>query len=544
MSRSYRPARTRPRPSKPSAVAASPKIQIDPAAVTVARALVRPVVPARSVEPLSVTAHLGPTNSGKTYHAIEQLAQARYGAYVAPLRALAVEVYERLTERLGAGAVGLITGEQVKNPDADIVCCTPECAPRQAHTMVIDETHWLVDEQRGWAWTELIAAAEVEHLVILGASELEPLVRQALPGATVHHHTRLSTVEYGGQIGVADLEPGTVVVAFSRASVLAMAREIGQVTDHAVRTLYGAMPPYARMHTIDVFAAGDLDVLVCTDVIGHGINLPVQHVVMAQTTKHDGRELRSLHLWEAAQIVGRAGRFGLSEMGRAYSLSGGRSTASSSLVERATLVAAGKSSADLKVLQGQVRPKLGELGVSDASSLAAHLRAWEIEMRDLLAAHPWMRPMAVEPLVARCEEIRGYLDRLTVEQAWKLLALPVKDTTGVFARALARHEAIRTPADYAAPITDLESAERAPKWARDLMSFTRAFGDGHGITYADAAVLEHTASIRLTDLLPDHIREHTMGRCSDCGRPCPARLDQCKYCEADSWEHWTSESST
>ncbi len=503
----------------------------------------RPVVPTRSVEPLSVTAHLGPTNSGKTYHAIEQLAHARYGAYVAPLRALAVEVYERLTERLGADAVGLITGEQVKNPDADIVCCTPECAPRQTHTMVIDETHWLVDEQRGWAWTELLAAAEVEHLVILGAPELEPLVRQALPSATVHHHTRLSTVEYGGRIGVANLEPGTVVVAFSRASVLAMAREIGHATDHVVGTLYGAMPPYARMHTIDAFAAGDLDVLVCTDVIGHGINLPVQHVVMAQTTKHDGRELRSLHLWEAAQIVGRAGRFGLSEMGRAYSLAGGRSTASASLVERAALVAAGKSSADLKVVQGQVRPKLGELGAPDAASLAAHLRAWESEMRELLASHPWMRPMPVEPLVARCEEIRGYLDRLTVEQAWKLLALPVKDTTAVFARALARDEAVRTPADYAAPIEDLESAERASKWARDLMSFTRAFGDGHGITYADAAALEHAASVRLTDLLPDHIREHTMGRCSDCGRPCPARLDQCRNCEADSWEHWTSEST-
>ena len=38
----------------------------------------------------------------------------------------------------------------------------------------------------------------------------------------------------------------------ARASVLAMAREIGQATDHAVGTLYGAMPPYERMHTICV----------------------------------------------------------------------------------------------------------------------------------------------------------------------------------------------------------------------------------------------------------------------------------------------------
>ena len=55
--------------------------------------------------------HMGPTNSGKTHAALERFAAARNGAYLAPLRLLALENYEALRDR-GLNA-GMVTGEEV-----------------------------------------------------------------------------------------------------------------------------------------------------------------------------------------------------------------------------------------------------------------------------------------------------------------------------------------------------------------------------------------------------------------------------------------------
>src|SRR5919106_2432793 len=62
-------------------------------------------LPAREREPERVVAHLGPTNSGKTYAALEELAAAGKGVYAGPLRMLAQEAHRRLVERLGPDTV-------------------------------------------------------------------------------------------------------------------------------------------------------------------------------------------------------------------------------------------------------------------------------------------------------------------------------------------------------------------------------------------------------------------------------------------------------
>src|SRR5262249_59686912 len=77
-------------------------------------------LPSRTAAPTRVVAHLGPTNSGKTYAALEELVAAGRGVYAGPLRMLAQEAHRRLSARLGAENVGLVTGEERVNEHAPI----------------------------------------------------------------------------------------------------------------------------------------------------------------------------------------------------------------------------------------------------------------------------------------------------------------------------------------------------------------------------------------------------------------------------------------
>ena len=93
--------------------------------------------------------HLGPTNSGKTFDALEFLAARGSRVHAGPLRLLALEACDKLRRKLGHTKVGCKTGEEEDLPDADVLCCTAECAPESGDTLVLDEVPWLVDEGRG-----------------------------------------------------------------------------------------------------------------------------------------------------------------------------------------------------------------------------------------------------------------------------------------------------------------------------------------------------------------------------------------------------------
>jgi ATP-dependent RNA helicase SUPV3L1/SUV3 len=113
-----------------------------------------------------------------------------------------------------------------------------------------------------------------------------------------------------------------VVVAFSRRAVIGFAGELNQLHPGRVACLYGAMPLASRREEIDRFVDGRAEVCAATDVLGHGVNLPCETLLFAETTKFDGRERRDLEPWEIAQIAGRAGRFGFHERGHVGVLTG------------------------------------------------------------------------------------------------------------------------------------------------------------------------------------------------------------------------------
>ena len=292
------------------------------AAVKRAEQLVEIRLPERRREPESVVAHLGPTNSGKTHHALEFLAEQGRGVYAGPLRMLAQEAHRRLSAQLGADQVGLVTGEERINDGAPIICSTVEMAPASGDVLVLDEVQWADDEERGSAWTRLLLAGEYRHIRVLGALDALPLVEHAFPQAEIRIFERKLPLEWVGERMLRSLTPGTVVVAFSRKAVLALAGEVHRLQPGRVAVLYGAMPLASRREEIDRFVAGNADVCVATDVLGHGVNLPCETLLFAETTKFDGQERRDLEPWELAQIAGRAGRFGLVERGHVGVLAG------------------------------------------------------------------------------------------------------------------------------------------------------------------------------------------------------------------------------
>ncbi len=78
-----------------------------------------------------VTAVLGPTNTGKTHFAIERMLAHPSGMIGLPLRLLAREVYQKLSDRAGTNAVALITGEEkIKPAGARYWVSTVEAMPR------------------------------------------------------------------------------------------------------------------------------------------------------------------------------------------------------------------------------------------------------------------------------------------------------------------------------------------------------------------------------------------------------------------------------
>ncbi|BAL22549.1 helicase-related protein [Azoarcus sp. KH32C] len=264
---------------------------------------------------------LGPTNSGKTHAAMEALAKAESGVYLAPLRLLALENYERLLDR--GVAVSLITGEERRlTPGATHVASTIEMlnTARPVEVAVIDEIQMLEDLERGSAWTAAVCGAAAKTVFLLGALSARPAIEALAErlGCELEVRTleRKSPLEMAprevGSIG--QLKRGDAVIAFSRRDVLNWATNIAEA-GFRVATIYGNLSPEVRRAQAQRFRDGEADIVVATDAIGMGLNLPVARVVFSTAKKFDGISEDILAPWLTHQIAGRAGRFGIHDAG-------------------------------------------------------------------------------------------------------------------------------------------------------------------------------------------------------------------------------------
>ena len=356
-------------------------------------------------------AHLGPTNSGKTHDALRFLVENGRGVYAAPLRMLAQEAHRRLAAEIGEDGVGLVTGEERVNPDAPIICCTAEMAPMHGETLVLDEVQWAEDEERGSAWTRLMLGGEYRHILLLGAVEALPLVRNAFPDVEVRFFERKAPLDWIGKRGIAGLGPGTVVVAFSRRAVIGLAGELNQFHPGKVAVLYGAMPLASRREEIDRFISGAAEVCAATDVLGHGVNLPCETLLFAETNKFDGHERRDLEPWEIAQIAGRAGRFGFHERGHVGVLTGVPwAHPDPELVQDALTphVEIEEGHFGYRIVDtGRLRPQLSDLNVTRVDELEPALHAWRQRALRYWSVDGWLTVESIQPLLARLDAVRG-----------------------------------------------------------------------------------------------------------------------------------------
>ena len=504
-------------------------------------------LPAREAEPERVVAHLGPTNSGKTYAALEELVAAGSGVYAGPLRMLAQEAHRRLAEKLGEENVGLITGEERVNEHAPVLATTVEMAPQRGNLLVLDEIQWADDEERGSAWTRLLLAGEYRQILLLGALDALPLVNRAFPDAELKVFERKLPLEFVGARALNTLRKGTVVVAFSRKAVLALAGEVNRTHPGRVAVLYGAMPLASRREEIDRFLSGAADVCVATDVLGHGVNLPCETLLFAETTKFDGESRRDLHSWELAQIAGRAGRFGLVERGHVGVLTGlGWGKADPELVESALEphVFVSDSHRGYRVVdEARIRPRLSDLGVDDPRDLDAALVAWHrVAIREW-AYESWLAVESLQPIRARLEAVQRRLRergrRLSLEDTWTLVNAPVDEDNlellATLALAIAGDRVARPHLNFLLDIArlrgaSLEDAEQAGREASILRWFALQYPGVGGVSIDRAAALEEAAAERVVARLRLEVESPTLGRCRSCGRSTAPWFPLCDRC--------------
>jgi ATP-dependent RNA helicase SUPV3L1/SUV3 len=307
------------------------------------------------------------------------------------------------------------------------------------------------------------------------------------------------------------------------------------------------MPLASRREEIDRFLFGEADVCVATDVLGHGVNLPCETLLFAETTKFDGEERRDLLPWEIAQIAGRAGRFGLVERGHVGVLAGlGWGVAEAELVRDALephVALPGGFWGYRAVDEARIRPNLSELGVEDPFHLDAALVAWHrVALREW-AFESWLAVESLQPLRMRLEAVQRRLAergrRLSLDDTWKLVSSPVDEDglelLATLALALAGDRVARPHLNFLLDTARLrgaalEDAEQAGREASILRWFALQYPGVGGVTIERAAALEDAAAERVVARLRVEVESPTLGRCRSCGRSCPPWYPLCDRC--------------
>ena len=258
-----------------------------------------------------VIMHVGPTNSGKTHHALRALAAAKSGVYAGPLRLLAHEIWERLNTGqivpLGfeqpppsselaktmtrgnpayARPCNMVTGEErkVMGEHVKLLSCTIEMLSftRQVDVGVIDEIQMIGDPDRGAAWTSAVLGLCARELHLCGEETAVPLVEELLKdtgdSVEVRRYERLTPLRAEEQSLEGDwskVRKGDCIVTFRRSSIFEIKKLVEDMTGLRCAVAYGRLPPEVRSEQAALFNDPDsgYDVLIGSDAVGMGLNL-------------------------------------------------------------------------------------------------------------------------------------------------------------------------------------------------------------------------------------------------------------------------------
>ena len=258
-----------------------------------------------------IVAVLGPTNTGKTYYAIERMLGYKSGIIGLPLRLLAREVYDKITKIRGLSCVALVTGEERIVPaTAKYWICTVEAMPENlsVECLIVDEIQLSADLERGHVFTDrLLKSRGKLETIFLGAETMREPIKSLIPDVLLQSRKRMSSLTYAGSKKISRMPPRSAIVSFSVDNVYGIAELIRRQKGGAA-VVMGALSPRTRNAQVELYQNGDVDYLVATDAIGMGLNLDINHVAFSSISKFDGRSMRFLAPNELAQIAGRAGR--------------------------------------------------------------------------------------------------------------------------------------------------------------------------------------------------------------------------------------------
>lgn len=273
-----------------------------------------------SINPdITYVLHVGETNTGKTFQALQRMMSAQSGLYLAPLRLLALEVYDKLNNE--GVLCSLKTGEEEKvTPGASHISSTVEMFHEKDfyEVIVIDESQMIADKDRGFSWYKAITKANAKEVHIIGSYSMKEIILQLIGKShlTVNEYTRDTPLKIEEQeFKLKYARKGDALVCFSRKRVLETASQL-QKDGKRVSMIYGSMPPETRRKQIQLFINGENTIIVATDAIGMGLNLPIRRIVFLENEKFDGTSRRGLTSQEVKQIAGRAGRKGIYDVGR------------------------------------------------------------------------------------------------------------------------------------------------------------------------------------------------------------------------------------
>ena len=268
--------------------------------------------------------HGGPTNSGKTYMALERLKQAKTGMYYGPLRLLAAEIYEKLTTE--GIYCNLVTGQESREiPFATHGSATVEMAymNEEFDVVVIDEIQMIGDAERGYAWTRALLGSRCPEIHVCGGLEAVEVVKRIAKACgddfELKSYSRFSDLQIADRslsskrdaVGsYKNVREGDCVVAFSIGDIFAIKREIELKTKFKCCVIYGSLPPSTRSEQARRFndPESGYDILVASDAIGMGLNLNIRRVVFNSILKNNGSAIVRLTHSQIKQISGRAGR--------------------------------------------------------------------------------------------------------------------------------------------------------------------------------------------------------------------------------------------
>lgn len=355
--------------------------------------------------------HLGETNTGKTYNAMARLREAENGIYLSPLRILALENFEKLNRE--GTKCSLLTGEEeIRVEEARHVCCTIEKLDIEENyeVAIIDEIQMIGDDQRGAAWTRALLGVKSSEVHVCGAINTKKLLIKILEDLGEEYEIKEYTREIPLEVEYKaftsrNIQEGDALVVFSKKRVLELAYYYSDL-GYKPSLIYGDLPPEVRKKQYEQFISKETSILITTDAIGMGVNLPIRRIVFMDIKKFDGSEVRFLKSQEVKQIAGRAGRKGIYNVG--YTAAQG---------ENADFIKESLDTEDEPIWEAVIGPSEVILNIKSLP-LREKLALWSTKKEH----YNFYRKMDISEYLVILDNIKGY--KLQERVQWRLLKIP------------------------------------------------------------------------------------------------------------------------